>query len=155
VSKVAGVADWGQLSDPGDFLGGGNAPPLNITPLPNDPFNEVVGNSGQLTTPDIQTFMALGFRTTLPVINSPPPPATTAFMVLRQTSNPPSITDGTYQVYDIGNNGILASYQLGKVSAPWQFVTLGNFNDGDTSDMLLRNATTGAFQSYAIANNNI
>src|SRR5262249_7534512 len=30
-----------------------------------------------------------------------------------------------------------------------------NFNDGDTSDMLLRNATTGAFQSYAIANNNI
>ena len=137
-------------SDPSDFL---NPPDSNRTP--NDPFNEFVGTSGLLTTADILATEALGFTSTLAVVNPPPPAATTAVMVLRQTSVPPSITDGTYQIYDIGNNAILADYQLGKVGAPWQFVTLGGFNDGDTSDMLLRNATTGAFQVYDIVNNNI
>jgi hypothetical protein len=145
------LADWGRASDPSDFL---NPPASNRTP--NDPFNEFVG-TGLLTTADILATEALGFTSTLAVVNPPPPDATTAVMVLRQTSVPPSITDGTYQIWDIGNNAILGgvAYQLGKVGAPWQFVTLGGFNDGDTSDMLLRNASTGTFQVYDIANNNI
>jgi hypothetical protein len=147
---VTKVADWGVSSDPGDFL---NPPNSNLTP--NDPFNEFVGTSGQLTTADILATEALGFTSTLPVRNPPPPAATTAVMVLRQTSM--SFMDGTYQIWDIGNNAILGgvAYQLGKVGAPFQFVTLGGFNDGDTSDMLLRNATTGAFQVYDIVNNNV
>jgi hypothetical protein len=142
------LADWGVSSDPSDFL---NPPASNLTP--NDPFNEFVGTLGQLTTADILATEALGFTSTLRVTNPSPPPATTAVMVLRQTS--PSITDGTYQIYDIGSNAILASYQLGRVGTPWGFVTLGGFNDGDTSDMLLRNANSGAFQVYDIVNNNI
>ena len=144
------LADWGVSSDPSDFL---NPPGSTLTP--DDPFNEIVDDLGQLTTADVLATEALGFTSTLPVVNPSPPAGTTAVMVLRQTSVPPTITDGTYQIYDIGNNAILASYQLGRVGADWRFVTLGRFNDGDTSDMLLRNPTSGAFQVYDIVNNNI
>src|SRR5215813_13328751 len=78
----------------------------------------------------------------------PPPPGPTAAMVLRNG-------DGTYEIYDIGNNAILAGYQLGQVGTEWGFVTLGGFNGADTADMLLRNSMTGGFQVYDIANNNI
>jgi hypothetical protein len=80
----------------------------------------------------------------------PPPPAATAdIMILRHGA------DGLYEVYDLGNNAILAAYSLGQVGTDWAFVTLGGFYDGDTSDMLLRNSNTGGFQVYDISNNNI
>jgi hypothetical protein len=152
-------ADWGIWSDPADFIN----PQIDSTLpgpysdlTPNDAFNELVRNGGiaplQLTTEDILATEALGFTSTLPVVNPAPPAGTTAVMVLRQTSA--SVTDGTYNIYDLGNNQILANFQLGKVAAPWQFVTLGGFNDGDTSDMMLRNPTTNQFLLYDIANNN-
>jgi ELWxxDGT repeat protein len=80
--------------------------------------------------------------------NPPPPPGTTAAMVLRNG-------DGTYEIYDLGNNAILAGYQLGQVGVVWGFVTLAGFNGADTADMLLRNSVTGGFQVYDISNNNI
>src|SRR5262249_911798 len=61
----------------------------------------------------------------------------------------------SYQVYNLGANSILAAYALGQVGSDWGFVTLGNFNQSDPSDMLLRNSTSGAFQIYDIADNNI
>ena len=45
--------------------------------------------------------------------------------------------------------------QLGQVGSPWTFVGLGTFQAGDTSDMLLRNTSTGGFEAYYISNNNI
>jgi len=81
--------------------------------------------------------------------NAPPPAGTTANMILRHS------TDGVYDIYNIGSNSILASYQLGVVGTDWQFAGLGGFQAGDTSDMLLRNASTGAFEVYDISNNNI
>jgi hypothetical protein len=148
------VVNW-SFGSAADFAD----PPNNTAfgPRRLDPYNATLvdGNTlGQLTPLDLQVMEALGFTTTLPVINPAPPPATTAVMVLRQTSVPPTITDGTYQIYDLGNNQILANYQLGKVGPPWQFVTLGGFNDGDTSDVMLRNATTNQFLLYDIAPNN-
>jgi hypothetical protein len=82
--------------------------------------------------------------------NAPPPNATSAYMILNNAS-----AGGFYQIYDIGNNAILASYPLGQVGTNWQFAGLGNFFDGDGSDMLLRNSGTGGFQVYDISNNNI
>jgi Subtilase family/RTX calcium-binding nonapeptide repeat (4 copies) len=80
----------------------------------------------------------------------PPAPAgTTADMILRHGA------DGLYEIYDIGNNAILAGFLLGQVGTEWAFVTLAGFNGGDTSDMLLRNSTTGGFEVYDISNNNI
>jgi len=80
--------------------------------------------------------------------NPPPPAGSSADMVLRRD-------DGTYGIYDIGNNRILGSDQLGQVGTDWQFVGLGGFYGADTADMLLRNATTGGFEVYDISNNNI
>src|SRR2546429_1555177 len=85
------------------------------------------------------------------MLNPAPPAATTANMVLRNASN----TTATYEIYNLGANSILAGSSLGQVGSEWGFVTLGNFNLSDPSDMLLRNSTSGAFQVYDIANNNI
>jgi hypothetical protein len=82
------------------------------------------------------------------ILNPSPPASVSANMVLRQTGN------GQYQIYNLGNNSILASYWLGQVGTDWTFVTLAGFNDDDTSDMLLRNSTSGAFQVYNVADNN-
>jgi hypothetical protein len=89
------LADWGQTSDPSDFRGPGSNPPSNLTP--NDPFDEIVGNLGQLTTRDIQCMEALGF-TAAPPSNPAPPAGTTADMILRHGA------DGKYEIYDIGGN---------------------------------------------------
>jgi hypothetical protein len=75
--------------------------------------------------------------------------AVSANMVLRNTGN------GAYEIYNLGNNSILAAYWLGQVGTDWGFVTLGGFNDGDTTDMLLRNSTSGTFRVYNTSNNNI
>ena len=56
---VTDLADFGQNSDPGDFL---NPPAGSKTP--NDPFNEDVGTLGNLTAIDIEEMDALGFSIT-------------------------------------------------------------------------------------------
>jgi hypothetical protein len=79
--------------------------------------------------------------------NPPPPAGTSGDMILRHG------VDGQYEIYDIGNNSLLAAYQLGQVGIDWQFVTLGGFFGSDTTDMLLRNSNTGGFEVYDISNN--
>src|SRR5262249_24601204 len=84
------------------------------------------------------------------VANPAAPPDTSADMVLRAANTSPIA--GQYEIYDIGGNSILAGYSLGQVGTDWGFVTLGGFNGGDTTDMLLRNAKTGGFEVYDISN---
>jgi hypothetical protein len=54
--------------------------------------------------------------------------AVSANMVLRNTGN------GAYEIYNLGNNSILAAYWLGQVGTDWGFVTLGGFNDNELSE---------------------
>jgi probable HAF family extracellular repeat protein len=91
-------------------------------------------------------------RTTVP--NPAPSGGTTAAMVLRGANSSAAIA-GQYEIYDIGNNAILAGYLLGQVGTDYRFAGLGRFFDGDTVDMMLRSASTGAFEIYDISNNNI
>src|SRR5204863_4952412 len=107
-----------------------------------------INNSGVL----VGSYSGDGFFA-VPGPNPPPPAGTSADLILRG-ANASSVA-GLYQIYDIGNNAILASYSLAQVGTDWGFVTLGGFNDGDTSDMLLRNANTGEFRVYDIVKNNI
>jgi uncharacterized protein YaiE (UPF0345 family) len=83
--------------------------------------------------------------------NPAPPAATTANMVLRNAGS----TTATYQIYNLGANSILAANSLAQVGSEWGFVTLGNFNLDDPSDMLLRNSTSGEFRTYDIVDNNV
>src|SRR5262249_8259989 len=84
-----------------------------------------------------------------PMPNPPPPAGTTADMILSHG------VDGHYEIYDIGNNAILAAYDLGQVGTDWFFFTLGGFFGSDTTDLLLRNSKTGGFEVYDISDNNI
>jgi uncharacterized repeat protein (TIGR01451 family) len=86
-------------------------------------------------------------------VNPSPPPGTTADMILRASNTSPIA--GQYEIYDIGNNAILAASVLGQVGTDFQFAGLGSFFGSDTTDMLLRSASTGAFEVYDISNNNI
>jgi hypothetical protein len=101
--------------------------------------------------------------------NPAPPPGTTAVMILRNAQN------GNYEIYDIGNNSLLAAYFLGQVGLDWEpagglagadsqpvgvrlsgiNTSLGRFYGNDTSDMMLRNVNSGQLQVYDISNNNI
>jgi autotransporter passenger strand-loop-strand repeat protein len=84
--------------------------------------------------------------------NPTPPPHTTADMILRDSNN------GDYEIYNIGNNAVLAMYPLGQVGLEWQVAGVGGFSSGgtgDTTDMMLRNSTTGAFEILDISGNNI
>jgi len=80
--------------------------------------------------------------------NPGPPAATTAVMIMSQSST------GNYEIYDLGNNAVLAADPLTNIPAASQVVGLGNFSGSDTSDMLLRNSSTGAFEIVDVANNN-
>ncbi len=55
-------------------------------------------------------------ETTVP--NTPPPGGTTADMILRGSNMSPAVA-GQYEIYDIGNNAILAGYSLGQVGTDW------------------------------------
>jgi hypothetical protein len=113
------------------------------------------GQSLVLSQTDLAVMAALGWTpysappSPTPSPNPPTPAGTTANMIMRDGSS------GGYEIYNIGNNSILAGYGLGRVGLDWQFVGLGGFNGTDTSDMILRNSSTGAFEFYDISNNNI
>ena len=87
--------------------------------------------------------------TKIEYLNQPPPAGTTADMIMRESSN------GNYEIYDFGNNGILAAGPLGQIGAEWQVAGLGGFFRTDTSDMLLRNGNTGMLDVYDISNNTL
>ena len=151
--------DW-QLggfaaSTPAGSIGSSGAP-LDSTPQPT----AMDGSTAQTGTTTFQLADANGNTVGSPVdpsafsssmVNPAPPDATTANMVLLNASS----TTASYQIYNLGANSILAGYALAQVRSDWGFVTLGNFNLSDPSDMLLRNSTTGAFQVYDITDNNV
>jgi hypothetical protein len=74
-------------------------------------------------------------------------------MILRGANGSPSASQ--YEIYDIGNNSILAGYSLATIGTDWQSAGLGRFFGSDTTDMILRNGNTGAFELCDIVNNTI
>jgi hypothetical protein len=105
----------------------------------------------------LRVFVSAGDnRVGVKIVGAPPPPptGTTTDMILRGANTSPVVA-GQYEIYDVGNNTILAGYSLGQVGTDWAFVTRGRFFGSDTGDMVLRNSRTGGFEVYDISNNNI
>jgi hypothetical protein len=80
-------------------------------------------------------------------VNPPPPSGTTAVMIMHQPST------GNYEIYDLGQNTVLAAHALTTIPAPWHVVGLGSFSGSDASDMMLRNTATGSFEIVDVSNN--
>jgi hypothetical protein len=135
--------------DLGDWWSSGSN---NFQPTGPDAFLDLspAGQINGISSFDHTLMQTIGWSEApvTPPINPPPPAGTTADMILRHGA------DGQYEIYDIGNNAILAAHPLGQVGTDWQFSSLGGFFGSDTTDMLLRNSA-GAFEVYDISNNNI
>ena len=60
---------------------------------------------------------------------------------------------GAFEVYDISNNTITSSGQMGQVGLEWQVAGFGDFSSSHASetDMLMRNSNTGAFEVFDIS----
>ena len=104
--------------------------------------------SGQYTSANFSAGSDNLGGSVIDLVNPPPPPpppppapGTTADMIMRDGNN------GNYEIYDLGNNSILAAVALGQVGTEWQVAGLGGFFGTDTSDMILRNSNTGAVRS--------
>ena len=80
---------------------------------------------------------------------TPEPGSTTADMIMRDSNN------GNYEIFDLGNNTVLAAGLLGQVGTELQVAGLGGFFGTDTSDMILRDSNNGVFEIYDISNNTI
>src|SRR5436305_98158 len=89
-------------------------------PLATNGTNAIgINNTGQIVGNYTDNTGAHGFvETTVP--NPAPPAATTADLILRGSSASPAVA-GQYQIYDIGNNAILAGYALAQIGTDWQF----------------------------------
>src|SRR5262245_47220022 len=145
VGQIVGVYFDSKVTEHGFLLSGG------IYTTLDDPLaTQRTSAAGINDVGQIVGFFVDGFDSThgfvaIPEPNPSPPAGTTADMILRGSNASPAVM-GQYEIYDIGNNAILAAYSLGQVGTDWAFVTLGGFFDGDTTDMLLRNSNTGAFE---------
>src|SRR6516162_3181733 len=124
-----GDGTYTTLDDPLATAGSTDAPSINTAGQIVGSYQNASGGHGFLLT----------------ITPNPPPPAgTTADMILRGSNASPAV-ESQYKIYDIGNNAVLAAYQLGQVGTDWQFNGLGGVSGGNTT-MLLRNAGTGGFE---------
>jgi uncharacterized membrane protein len=157
-----GINDQGQIvgyignSSYGFLYSGGTYTILDVAGAGTTALG--INNAGQIVGSYVQSYVngfgKVNFKThgffanpsTPP--NPPPPVGTTADMILHSIG-------GLYEIYNVGNNSVLAAYSLAQVGTEWQAAGFGNFNGSDTTDMLLRNSSTGGFEVYDIANNNI
>ena len=107
-----------------------------------------VGNHTLVATATDQAGDSVTDTFSFAVSDTSPPVPTSADMITTQAAT------GNYEIYDIGNNAVLAAYPLMQAGSPWQAVAVGGFNGSDTSDLLLRNTSTGAFEIVDVTNNN-
>jgi hypothetical protein len=87
--------------------------------------------------------------TVTPPPNPAPPAGTSAEMVMERGY------DGAYEFYDLGSSAVLLDGPLAAIDPALALVKLGDFNGTDTSDLLMRNSSTGEFWMYDVANNNV
>ena len=87
---------------------------------------------------------------TIATVSPPPmtPAGTTADLILRESAG---ASAGQLQVFDLSNNSILASYQLGTVGLSWQVMGFGDFaGNPNEADLIMRDSNTGNLEYFDI-----
>ena len=84
-----------------------------------------------------------------PELNPAPASDATSDMIMDRGST------GSYEIFDIGSNTILAAYALGQLAPQWQVAGMGGFDGADTSDIVLRNTSNGEFELADVNGNSI
>jgi hypothetical protein len=138
------LADYGQNSDPSDFLNSSGR-------TPNDPFNEFYnGNTVQsLTRIDILQMEALGFHaqtTGLAKALSDFNGDHTSDVLLRDVSS------GGVSAWTLNNGNFAGSTQIGGMGSNLQIQGIGDFNGDGTSDVLYRDNTNGGISVWTVKN---
>jgi hypothetical protein len=143
------IANFGQNSDPGDFL--------NDALTGNDPFNEIVGDFPGLTAIDIEIMDALGFRTTVPI---PPlgPRVPLAPQDMTNDGRADTVfrdsTNGALAVWAITNGNQVSSGYVNingtQINPGLSFVVagVGDTNNDGRADIILRNTTNNQLVVY-------
>src|SRR5262249_18218181 len=135
----------GDLGDWIQFAPSGNPPGPDPFDLLEDP-----GVINEISAFDLVNMNVLGWNL-VPVVkpNPPPPAGTTADMILRHGA------DGLYEIYDIGNNAILAGYSLGQVGTDWRVFGLRRLHRSGTTGKMLRNKQNGGLEGFKHRDKNI
>jgi hypothetical protein len=169
---VTKLADFGQTSDPSDFLNSAaDVPPGNPSSslTPNDPFDEfITGHTATtLTSIDLEQMDVLGFT----LAGNPAPVVPTSPTIVRPTNldsmKPGDFdhggtsdavvfgTDGTLFIYSNSNGAPVSVSTLGQVGSDFTFGGVGNFFGASAaSDFILR-GPLGQLELYQIQNNQI
>jgi hypothetical protein len=129
---VTDIADFGQTSDPGDFL--------NNFRTTNDPFNEFVGNLGALTASDVKIMDALGFRRANANNEKYDFNADGASDILWRNSNG-SLADWTMNGNVISGAFVTSNGSLVAPDASWSVAGISDFNADHQADVLWRNSS--------------
>ncbi len=138
-------ADYGQTSDPGDFLNSSGR-------TPEDSFNEFydVGMLQKLTAVDLEQLDALGFHLGKPVygitkqdFNS----TGTADILWRNSSG--ALADWDIEGGAIDNGGLLTSNGAAVTPDPsWSVAGISDFNGDHKADVLWRNSSSGLLADW-------
>ena len=84
-----------------------------------------------------------------PELNPAPTSDATSDMIMDRDAT------GSYEIFDIGSNTILAAYALGQLAPQWQVAGMGGFDGTDTSDIVLRNTSNGELELADVNGNSI
>src|SRR6266567_1574319 len=129
---ITDLADFGINSDPGDFL---NPPGSNRTP--NDPFDEIVGNLGALTSADLREMDVLGFNvTTSPTSPTPSPDLpwqTDGTSIFLQSDS------GPVAIWTVSGTAFAGGGIVGNPGPSWHAKAPGDFNGDGRPDILWQN----------------
>ena len=127
---ITDLADYGQSSDPSDFLGTSGR-------TPNDPFNETYGGgtSQQLTAVDILQLEAIGYKIAKPATAAPSDfnGDGTSDILFQQS-------DGTVEFWQLGSQATVSlSPTIANPGTAWHEAGTGDFNGDGKSDIVFQN----------------
>lgn len=139
------IADYGQRSDPSDFLNSG-------VQGPNDPFNEYYSGSSlqSLTAADLKQLDALGFHIGSSTLTGSQVAAHTPDFNGDGNTDLLFVNNSSLgvAVWELNGTQVLANPQVGTMTSGFHYAKEGDFDGGGKTDLLMLNDTTHEAQVW-------